>query len=415
MSRYGFKVFLYSMLLLCASSASADRLSIYIDADFSISLQSSEAIELGVNTALAEAGYTAGGLGFDVIRKNHRANSKRTLSNLRAFQADPQALAVIGGAHSPPYLSNQSYINENGLLVLLPWSAAGPITRPDAGQTNWIFRLSVDDTKAGPFLVARALRNPKCKRTALLLIDTGWGRVNSSSMQAAFKEAGADAPSVFMFSAGLGTAGARSMVQSIAAVRPDCVVMLAFAQEGGLLTNQLHQSLPDVKLISHWGILASDFEMDVPHSVRSGLQIEVLQTCGLRAEQKGGTALSQALATASTMANTPLQSLSDVPSSTGFVHGYDLTKLLLAAVEQAAQSPAWQGAPIAKRRDMVRLALEDLPGPVEGILKSYTHPFAVYSPANQDAHEALGLPDLCMASFSETGRLVLATQPNSAR
>lgn len=414
MLRCAVRVWVYSFSLILASSVWADRLNIYIDADFSISRQASEAIERGVHTALSEVSYKSGDLSFDVIRKDHRANSKRTLSNLHAFKADPLAIAMIGGAHSPPYLSNQRYINENGILLLLPWSAAGPITRADDDQTNWIFRLSVDDTKAGPFLVARALHNPQCGRIALLLIDTGWGRANKRAMRGAFSEAGADAPPVFMFSAGLGVASARALAQSVAAVDPDCLIVLANAQEGGLLANQLHHALPDVKLISHWGILAGDFEMQVPYSVRASLQIEVLQTCGLRVEQTGNATLSRALKAASTAA-TPFQSLSDVPSSTGFVHGYDLTKLFLAAVEQARRSLDWQDAPIEQRRDLIRRALENLPGPVNGILKSYTHPFDAYSAKNQDAHEALRLPDLCMASFSETGRLVLADHPNSGQ
>ncbi|WP_300019295.1 ABC transporter substrate-binding protein [uncultured Roseobacter sp.] len=407
MFRNVLKILTCVVVLGVAPSAWADRLSLYIDADFSISRRAAEAIDLGVHTALAEVGYQVSGIQLDVIRKDHRANSKRTLANLRAFRKDPQAIAIVGGSLSPPYLTNKQYINENGILLLLPWSAAGPITRADAGDENWIFRLSVDDTKAGPFLVSRAVNNAQCRRTALLLIDTGWGRANSSTMQEAFNDAGQDAAPVFMFSAGLGTASARSVAESMATTRPDCVIMLASADTGALLVNELHEVLPDVKIISHWGILAGEFEKQVSPAARMGMHMEVLQTCGLEVQQRGGTALTRALNGAS-QRGTQFDTLSDVPSSTGFVHGYDLTKLFLAALEQAVNTVEWGDAPIAARRDMVRLALENLPGPIEGILKSYERPFRAYSMTNPDAHEALGMPDLCMAAFSEARGLVLA-------
>lgn len=407
MKKSALKSLLSVLLLALVPPASAERLSLYIDADFSISRRAAEAIELGVQTALAQVDNQVAGITLDVVRKDHRANSKRTLANLRAFQNDPRAIAIVGGALSPPYLTNKRYINEHGILLLLPWSAAGPITRADAGDENWIFRLSVDDTKAGPFLVSRAVNNAHCSRTALLLIDTGWGRANSSTMQEAFSAAEQDAPPVFMFSAGLGSASARSIAQSMATMHPDCVIMLASADSGALLVNELHEALPEVKIISHWGILAGEFEKQVSPDVRTGIHIEVLQTCGLEVEQEGSAILAQALKEASRQGR-QFDSLSEVPSSTGFVHGYDLTKLFLAALDQAVRAAEWADAPIEARRDLVRLALENLPAPIEGILKSYERPFLPYSMADRDAHEALGMPDLCMAAFSEAGGLMLA-------
>lgn len=414
MSKCALRLLICSLMFAVAHPAWAERLRLYLDADFSVSRQAAEAIDLGIQTALSEAGHAAGGMTFEVVRKDHRANSKRTLANLQAFLNDPQALALFGGAQSPPYLSNQRFINRNGIPLLLPWSAAGPITRAADGQVNWIFRLSVDDTKAGPFLVNRALEKLHCKRTVLLLMDTGWGRTNSSTMQAAFSEAGLGAPPVFMFSAALGAASARSLARSAATVNPDCAIMLASAAKGIVLANELHEHLPGVRLINHWGILTAEFAKYVSHQLRTDMQMEVLQTCGLQVEQEGRAVLARALAAAS-QSGTGFRSLSDVPSSTGFVHGYDLTKLFLAAVEQAAQSALWKDAEIEVRRDMLRLALEALPGPVDGILKPYAHPFRPYTVADPDAHEALGMADLCVAVFSETGRLVLADRSEPGR
>ncbi|MBW4708239.1 ABC transporter substrate-binding protein [Roseobacter sp. YSTF-M11] len=396
--------------MLCCSfgqSAVAERLRLYIDADYSIARPAADAIELGVRSALSEVDYAIGDIELEVVPMDHRANSKRSMANLRAFENDPQALAVIGGVHSPPYLTNREHINDRGLLLLLPWSAAGPITRPEAGQVNWIFRLSVDDTKAGPFLVNHVLNNRRCQRTALLLVDTGWGRANRVTMLEAFREAKANEPVVFTFPTALGSASARTLAENVAGMDVDCAIMLSNAQEGALLVNELHELAPHIRLVSHWGIVSGDFRDMVSHTVRSDLQIEVLQTCGLKVERDGSTVLAQALRSASTQAH-PFERLSDVHASTGFVHSYDLVKILLAAIAQTSGSDAWKHGSISERRNLLRVALEDLARPVEGILKTYNRPFGPFSDSAPDAHEALNGQDLCVASFAESGRLVLS-------
>ncbi|WP_298912209.1 ABC transporter substrate-binding protein [uncultured Roseobacter sp.] len=397
-------------LLVCCfagQSVAGEKLRIYIDADYSMARPAAEAIELGVRTAMSDVANRVGNFEIEIVPKDHRANSKRSYSNLRAFTEDPTGIAVIGGVHSPPYLTHRQDINESGIPLLLPWSAAGPITRPDDDQLNWIFRLSVDDTKAGPFLVGHALNNIECEQTVLLLVDTGWGRANRVTMGDAFQAAGVPAPVVFMFSSSLGPASARTIAEKIKMTNADCAIMLSRAREGALLVNELHQQSADIRIISHWGILSGDFVAQVPHSVRSDLQIEVLQTCGLEVEGKGRAELVQALKNASTEVR-PFKRLSDVPAATGFVHGYDLTRLLIAALSNAMEMDGWADGSIVDRRNLFRSSLENLSEPVEGILKTYNRPFAPYSDASQDAHEALGLQDLCVVSFSESGQLVLS-------
>ena len=54
-------------------------------------------------------------------------------------------------------------------------------------------------------------------------------------------------------------------------------------------------------------------------------------------------------------------------------------------------------------RSRLRENLETLNSPVQGLIKKYQAPFTKYTASNPDAHEALGLMDLCMAKFNETG------------
>jgi len=47
-----------------------------------------------------------------------------------------------------PYIKNRGLINKNNIPLLVPWAAGGPITRYPQSD-NWVFRLSIDDSKAG--------------------------------------------------------------------------------------------------------------------------------------------------------------------------------------------------------------------------------------------------------------------------
>ena len=63
----------------------------------------------------------------------------------------------------------------------------------------------------------------------------------------------------------------------------------------------------------------------------------------------------------------------DLKSAAGFIHAYDLTRLLIAAIEQAGLT-----GDMAVDRNAIRLALENLETPVQGLVKEYRRPFSVF-------------------------------------
>ncbi len=398
------KKYLFILLALSLGprpAAAEAPLELYIDADYSINEAAAEAIELGVRTALLEAENTLGGRPVVIAPMDHRGNVRRSRDTMDQFLKSPSAIALIGGLHSPPYLTHQRFINQSGILTLLPWSAAGPITRAAADDENWIFRLSVDDYRSGPFLVHEAVQGANCKDVALILLNTGWGRASEITLAAALNAAGRQSSITAFFPATLGQAGAGALAQSILQARPDCAILLANARNGALIVNALADRGANLRLFSHWGITGSTaFINQVGHDARRRLGITVLQTCGLKREAEENPVLRTALAVAS-----PDQSsLARMSAPAGFVHGYDLTKILVSAARQAARTPQWNGD-IANRRRALRHALENLDHPVDGILKRYETPFGAYSEARPFAHEALGPDDLCLARFTEDGYL----------
>ena len=382
------------------AASSMSPLVLYLDGDFSKNEAASASIELGIRTALAEVDNRIGGMEVAIQRKDHRGNVRRSHRHFQDMVESETALAMFGGMASPPYLTHQAFINENRLPVLLTWSAAGPITRPGPDRENWIFRLSVDDTKSGPFLANAAADQPACHKISLLLLDTGWGHASRPSLEKALVARGKDAGLVLFLPSNLGEAGAGMLADTLAKGAADCIIMLASAETGALMVNAIHKRLPKVRIFSHWGIMGGGFVDRVPHDIRTAHHLAVLQTCGLRQERQGNPRLRRALSQALPEA----EGLADVPAPTGFVHGYDMTRLMIAAADQAALTPQWSGD-IKDKRLALHGALERLEPTVHGILKTYVRPFTPYTDDQPDAHEALNGSDLCLARFTADGQL----------
>lgn len=399
------RAFVLCLLVFTSFSrpSSAAPLELYLDADFSISFAATESIALGVDTALAEVDYMIGGQDVTVVNKDHRGNVKRSHRTMQAFVASDRALAMIGGLHSPPYITHRDFMNDAGVLTLLPWSAGAPITRAANDGPNWIFRLSVDDSKSGEFFARETLDRGGCKSVALVLLDTGWGQAGEVSITAALALRDATPATVQYFPFAVGDAAAGALAAEVAASRADCAVLMANATNGATVFRALHDHAPTLRVFSHWGIMGATFQDAIPHAMRTAHDLQLLQTCALQIEAEGSEVLTAALRTGAPTATT----LADLGAVTGFVHGYDLTRLLIAAGEQAASDPNWQGT-ITQRRSALKAALENLETPVDGILKRYEAPFRPYASDDRDAHEALGLDDLCLARFSEDGRLEIA-------
>ncbi|MFT7391815.1 MAG: branched-chain amino acid transport system substrate-binding protein [Paracoccaceae bacterium] len=397
---------LFALAMGCHGAAAQSKLDIYVDADFSVSYEAAQAIELGVRAALDGAGGRLGGLPVDISARDHHGNAKRSRQTMQAYLDSPNAIAIFGGLHSMPYLTYREFINGNGILLLAPWSAAGPITRAQEGDVNWTFRLSVDDSKAGTYLVDQAMTRGGCANVALLLSDSGWGRTNQKTMTAALSLLGAEPAFIAMVSETVGPAHANAIAGKVAASGADCAIMLANAVEGGHVVNALHRRATGVRVFSHWGILGRDFSRMAPHAIRETVRLRVLQTCGLKIAAQRPGPIGVALA-AVRAGGREAASLSDIYASPGFVHGHDLTLLLIEAAKAAALTPAWAGDITAKRA-AIRDALERLDAPVAGILKDYLRPFGPYSAGRPDAHEALGAEDLCMTAFTSDDRLATA-------
>ena len=382
----------------------AEPFELHIDADFSVNAAAAEAIALGIRAALHTVGNEIAGRPVVVIERDHVGNVRRAHATMQDVAANPNALAMFGGLHSPPYVSHGEEINAIGLPTLLPWSAAAPLTRVAEDERNFIFRLSVDDSKAAQFLVRSSVNEFGCSRLALLLLDTVWGRSNHARLVDEVGAAGAAVVKETFFKVGTSPAAAKAIARDVEAAGADCVIMLANSKEGAYLVKGFHELGAEVSVFSHWGISGGSFASGTSHEARSHVDLRILQTCNAPGHAGAKAGMRAALAAVRAVSGEDIASLADIPATVGFVHAYDLTLTLVAAAAQASHTGAWE-EDIVGMRAALKTALETLEEPVEGIMDSYAPPFRPYTPADRDAHEALGFGHLCFRSFDEDGNL----------
>ena len=395
--------FMISILTMTSISHGATKhYKIILDADFTTTKAAGIAIKQGINTALSEKNYQISGYQFTVETKDHRGNSRRSKQHLKQYLADSHALVVFGGLHSPPLLANKKFINQQQILTLVPWAAAGPITR-SAQAENWIFRLSIDDSNAGHFIAKQAVAQG-FKRPYLLLEDTGWGKSNENTMTKSLAKLGVSPVGIGWFNWGIKENQARIIIRSIINEKADVIFFVGNSPEGKVFANALLSLDHRLAIRSHWGITGGDFEKVITAPKREKLDLQFIQT-KFSYISTPETSFSRQVFKQAQQIDPSIITAQDIKAPAGFIHAYDLTKILIAAIEQAGLTGDVKVDKLAIHR-----ALEQLTQPVKGLIKEYRQPFSG-NHNDQNSHEALSAQDYGMASYGDANQIIL--HPNA--
>lgn len=394
---------LFVLLFVSGQVATAKELIIFHDADYSVNATSAKSMKMGFLTALDEVGNDFSGYQLRFVEKNHRGNIKRSYKHMKDYLKSDNALFVLGGLHSPPYIKNRTFINENEILLLVPWAAGGPITRYE-GPTNWVFRLSIDDTKAGVRLGQYAEQVLNCKKPHMLLENTPWGKSNFNTITNHFD--GKAELGVTWFDWNTKQNVAKITLRDVLSTRSDCILLVGNYAETKAFFDAM-TSFPKEQrapFVSHWGFTGGDVNALMTKEVKQSIELSFLQSCynfSSDSSQRGQDVLRRA---------SLLFPEEDIPSSgpqapAGFIHSYDLGKLVFSALKQLQLS-----GNIKQDRAALRAALESQELTARGLIKDYKGPFKKWSKAQSDAHEALDINDFCMAKFGDYNQIL--TIPN---
>jgi branched-chain amino acid transport system substrate-binding protein len=380
-------------LLLAATSTTAQDkppgappVLLGIDAEFGLTNSTSaQAVELGTRIALAEinkAGGVLGGRPFQLVIRDHRSIPARGILNIKEFAAMPDLVAVLGGRFSPVIIEQLPVLKEARLPFLAVWSSADGIV-DNGAQPNYVFRLSLRDSLAMPYMLQNALQRG-FRQVGMLLTNTSWGRSNQA---AANKYTSSHRAPVIVETAWYNWQE-RSLVdryRKLLKAGAKAIVLVANDDEAALLVREV-AALPAaerVPFISHWGVTGGRFFTEAGVALKA-VDFSVIQTFSFFNARPDS--LQRFMATA---AKFGVRRIEDIDSPVGVAHAYDAVHLLAKAVELAGST----------QRHEIRRALEKVPAH-QGLVRRYAPAFSAMR------HEALDSQQLLMAHYRADGVLV---------
>ncbi len=376
-------------LLLLSDRLLAETLKpvfIGLDAEFGLrNSTSAQAIEKGILTAVDEinrAGGVLGGRPLVLKTTDNRSVPARGINNLRNLAKIPDLVAVFGGRFSPVVIDCIPTIHKLKLIFLSPWSAADRIV--DNGMTpNYVFRLSLRDSLAIPSMMGHAL-SKGIKQVGFLVPNTFWGRSNMQAVQR-YHERNA-LPRVMAIE--WFQWGDQSMINKYIALRSggaEAIIFIANDAEAVFLVREM-ANLADAQLmpvISHWGVTGGRFA-DLVSPALDRVDFSVVQTFSFFKADR--TKVADVLNVTKRLFG--ISRIEEIESPVGFAHAYDLTHILLRAIDLAGTTD----------RAIVRDAMEQVEN-YHGLVRYFPRPF---NPTN---HEALGPEDVFMARYQNDGTI----------
>jgi branched-chain amino acid transport system substrate-binding protein len=371
---------------LTVSAADLPSVLLGLDAEMGLANSTSgQAVERGILTAMDEvnrAGGVLGGRRLELVVRDHRSMPARGIRNIREFAEMPNLVAVFGGRFSPVVIEELPVLKETRTLFLAPWSSADGIV--DNGMSpNYIFRLSLRDSLAMPFMLRHA-EAIGARKVGLLLTNTAWGRSNQAAAER-YYAAGGQPPLAAIAWYNWKDTSLIDKYEVLVRAGAEAIVLVANDDEGATLVREV-AALPKERrlpIVSHWGVTGGDFVGQAGPALQQ-VDFAVIQTVSLFNGRPDK--VTAVLETTRRLFN--IDRIEQIKAPVGFVHAYDLTHLLARAITLAG----------TVERDKVRDALERL-GPYDGLARSFPQPFTA------ERHDALGPDDLLMARWRPDGVL----------
>ena len=342
------------------------------------SAQSGEAITRGLSLAIDEINARGGLLGgrkLELVQRDDESLPPKGLTAARELIFKEQVVAIFGGIDTPVSLALAPLMNKEKKIFMGVWAAGTGVTRNGANP-NYVFRVSAVDALVDIKLLKYAHEKYGTKKAGLMLINNPWGQSNEQGLVAASKTDGkVEIAGIEKFES-----NDVDMVPQLSRLRgagADAIILVVNAPPGAQVMKSRERMGWTAPVISHWGISGGRFpELAGP----TAGDADFVQTYSFYGPQGPvGTRVLASLAKKYPQIKGP----GDVVAPVGTANAYDAMHLLALGIEQAGSTDS----------DAIRVALESLKAPYQGLIKTYDKPFA------SDNHDALGPEDYIMVHY----------------
>lgn len=380
MTRLCARLFAAAAFTAYATGASAQDIKLGYNGDLSASpsAQSGQAAVIGMEAAIADINAAGGVLGrkLMLVTRDDVSAPPKSIQNMSDLIDNEKVVAVFGPTNSGNALAWKHIANQKKIPVLGNVGSGTDITKPmSPGADNYMFRVSMVDREQVAAIMAYVKKNSATSKVIGLMAETtGYGQGGLKDMQEIATLQGIQPVATERFA--VADTDMTSQLNKMKAAGVDTVVVWA---QG----TPIAQLIRSMEKINYFPLTLTSWAADNITFYDAAGKTLAEKPLFMRTVSETHTPAQQKL-------YDRIGSKLKAPSSFSFaLHGYDSVLLLAEAVKQANSTDG----------SAIRVALEDLKNPVQGVLKTYNKPFS------KTTHEALTAKDLVWVRWKD-GKLV---------
>jgi len=337
----------------------------------------------GVKLAVAEINAAGGVLGRPIllVERDDEAKNERGVQITQELINKEQVVADVGFINTGVSLASERFYEEAKIPVINNVSTGSKVTHqfePPEFPDNYVFRNAAADGIQSAMIVEEAVVRRKFTKVAILADSTNYGQLGREDLEKALEKRGIKPVAEEKFN--IKDVDMTSQLLKAKQAGAQAILTYAIGPELAQIANGMEKLDWHVPMIGSWTLSMANF---IDNAGKNGDGARMPQTF----IQEGDTPKRKAFIAAYQKA----YKVDRIASPVSAAQGYDSIYLLAAALRQAGTTDGVK----------VREALENLKEKVDGVVKTYDHPFT------HDDHEAIKAGDAVMGEV-QGGRVVRA-------
>ena len=344
-------------MALCANAA--DPIKIAVSGPFTGG-SSSMGVSMrdGVRLAAEEINAAGGVLGrkIELIERDDEAKNERGVQIAQEMINKEKVVAVVGYINTGVALASQRFYQDAKIPVFNNVATGSIITHQfDDKPENYVFRNAAHDSIQAPMIVEEAITKRGFKKVAILADSTNYGQLGRADLEKALSAKGITPVAVEKFN--IKDVDMTAQLLKAKEAGAEAVLTYGIGPELAQIANGMTKLGWKVPMVGSWTLSMANF---IDNAGPGGDGARMPQTF----IQEPTTPKRKAFIASYLGSFKPKNNRIDSPVSAA--QGYDSIYLLAAAIKQANSTEG----------PKILAALEDLKTPVEGVVTTYTKPFA---------------------------------------
>ena len=311
----------------------------------------------GVRLATEEINKSGGVLGrqLQLIERDDEAKNERGVQIAQELINKEKVTAVVGYINTGVALASQRFFQEAKIPVMNNVATGSVITTQFKDQPeNYIFRNSAHDSIQAPMIVEEAITRRGFKKVAILADSTNYGQLGRADLEKALEAKGIKPVAVEKFN--IKDVDMTAQLLKAKEAGAEAVLTYGIGPELAQIANGMTKLGWKVPMVGSWTLSMANY---IDNAGPGGEGARMPQTF----IQEPTTPKRQSFIINYLKTFNPKNARIDSPVSAA--QGYDSVYLLAAAIKQANSTEGTK----------IKVALEDLKAPVEGVVTTYNKPF----------------------------------------